>query len=117
MKVKQPYNLSAAAELAALVTMQNVAKTEANIARIRRQRADFYQKLAQIDWLKPYPSQTNFILCQIQGRDGRKVQAQLRKKSILIRYFDEPGLRNSLRISMGTAEQMQTVLQALKEIR
>jgi histidinol-phosphate aminotransferase len=117
MKIKQPYNVSAAAQLAANVTMDNVAKTKPVIARICEQRDILSAGLAQIEWLEPLPSQANFVLCRVKGRSAADVAEELRGQGIMLRCFDQPGLPNALRISAGTAEQTQKLLGLLKEMR
>jgi histidinol-phosphate aminotransferase len=114
LKAKQPYNVSVAAETAAVVTLKNLSKAEGRIVRIIEQRSFLLKKLAQFPWLKPYPSQGNFILCQVVDRSAPEVWGQLRKQGILIRYFDKPGLSDHIRISIGTEEQNQQLLIALK---
>jgi len=114
MKAKQPYNVSAAAEAAAAVTMQHLPKAEQRIGRIIEQRNRLFGEITKIPWLKPYPSQANFILCQVLDRSARQVKDQLRVQGILIRYFDKPGLSDHIRISIGTEEQNLKLLSALK---
>jgi histidinol-phosphate aminotransferase len=116
MRAKQPYNVSIAAEQAAVITMQNLPKAEENIAQIIKNRDQLYQALAQFSWLKPYPSQANFILCQVEGVSAFDVKQRLRKQGILIRYFDKPGLSDHIRISIGTEEQIEKLITALKGI-
>lgn len=116
MKAKQPYNVSAAAEQAAVVTMQNLSKTEKNIAVIVEQRKCLYKSLEQIPWIKPYPSQANFILCRVENVSALEVKQRLRKQGVLIRHFAKPGLSDHIRISIGTEEQNQKLLSALKGI-
>ncbi|MFC2064018.1 histidinol-phosphate transaminase [Chloroflexota bacterium] len=117
MKAKQPYNVSAAAEQAAVVTMQNIGKVEKNIANIVKQRSSLCNSLKEITWLKPYPSQANFLLCKVDDMSALEVKQQLRKKGILIRYFDKPGLSDHIRISIGTQEQNEIIISALKGIK
>lgn len=117
MKVKQPYNVSVVAERAAVIIMQNLPKSEEKIGQIVEQREILFEELKKISWLKPYSSQTNFILCKVEGFSARKVQQHLRKLGILIRHFDKPGLSDYIRISIGTQEQIKTLLYALKGIR
>ena len=116
MKAKQPYNVSVAAEQAAVITLQNIAKVDEFIARIIKQRGQLYKDLRQFDWLKPYPSQSNFILCRVVGISAFDVQQRLRKQGILVRYFDKPGLSDHIRISIGTEEQTEKLISALKGI-
>ena len=117
MKAKQPYNVSVAAEQAAVVTMQNVAKIEQNAAQIIRGRSRLYQALAQLPWLESYPSEANFVLCRVKGISAVEVKQRLREKGILIRYFDKPGLSDHIRISVGTKDQLDTLIAALKGIK
>ena len=117
MKIKQPYNVSAAAQAAAVVTMDHIDKTAPIIALICEQRDVLFDGLAQIDWLEPLPSQANFVLCRVKGKSAAAVAEELRGQGIMLRCFDQPGLRNALRISAGTAEQTQNLLEKLKEMR
>lgn len=116
MKAKQPYNVSVAAERAAIVTMRYLPRAEKNIARIIELRGQLYEALRQIPWLKPYPSQANFILCKVENSAASEVKEQLRARGILIRYFNKPGLDDHIRISVGTQEQTDILIEALKGI-
>lgn len=116
MKAKQPYNVSVAAEQAAVATMQNMSKARFNIDRMIAQQARLSNALQQIEWLQPYPSQANFILCRVLGFSAADVKQRLRKQGILIRYFDKPGLDDHIRISVGTPAQTDALIAALKGI-
>lgn len=116
MKAKQPYNVSVAAERAAVVTMQNLEKAQINIDRMVAQRARLLEALEQIEWLQPYPSQANFILCRVFGFSAADIRQRLREQGILIRYFDKPGLDDHIRISIGTPAQTDALISALKGI-
>jgi histidinol-phosphate aminotransferase len=115
-KVKQPYNVSVAAATAAISALENVEKLELQGQAIIAERDCLFKALENIPWLKPYPSQANFILCKIIKRDAAKLKADLAKQGILIRYFNKPGLQDHIRISVGRPEQMDTLLQALARI-
>jgi len=116
MKAKQPYNVSVAAERAAVVTMQHLPKSQARISQMIDLRQELFHALTQIPWLKPYPSQANFVLCKVIGFSAKEVSQRLRTKGILIRYFDKPGLDDHIRISVGTREQMDVLIKELKGI-
>lgn len=117
MKAKQPYNVSAAAERAAVVTMNNLSKTDQNIAKIIAQRGRLYQSLQKISWLTPYPSQANFILSRVEGISALELKQILRKQGILIRHFNKPGLSEHIRISIGTEGENNRLLSVLKGIK
>jgi histidinol-phosphate aminotransferase len=114
MKAKQPYNVSVAAETAAVVTMQHLPASEKRIRMIIEQRNWLFEELVQFPGLSPYPSQANFILCKVLDGSARQIWEQLRKQGILIRYFDKPGLTDHIRISVGTKDQNQYLLSAMK---
>ena len=135
MKIKQPYNASAAAQAAVLASLADIDYLRGNVGKIVRERERLFGKLKELDWLKPYPSQANFILCSLNCRfepsasrrsEPRPVGAknlaqeiwqQLRKKGIFVRYFDTPGLEDCLRISVGRPEDTDALIQALKEVK
>ncbi len=117
MKTKQPYNVSAAAELAACVSMQHADKLEELAQQIIAERQRLYHLIGEIPWLEPFPgSQANFILVKVNGRAAAEVNQYLREQGILIRYFDKAGLRDYIRITIGTPAQSDKLVQALKEM-
>ena len=116
MKAKQPYNVSIAADTAAVVTMEHLSAAGKRIDRIIEQRSWLFDELVQLPGLSPYPSQANFILCKVLGASAQQVRDQLRKQGILIRYFNTPGLTDHIRISIGTKEQNQKLISTLKGV-
>lgn len=115
-KVKVPYNVSVAAEQAILASLEDRDELMANVRVIIEERERMFGLLAQMPFLRPYPSAGNYILCEVSGTPARDVRDTLRRKGILIRYFDSPGLRNCVRISVGTAHDTDRVIKALQEI-
>lgn len=113
-KIKQPYNVNIAGQIAALASLSDREWLLSNVARLVEQRENFFQTLAQFDWLKPYPSETNFILCRIAGRQALAVKKMLAGQGILVRYYNSPGLTDHIRISIGTSEQMARLEEGLK---
>jgi histidinol-phosphate aminotransferase len=133
MKIKQPYNASAAAQAAVLASLADIDYLRANVARIVMERERLSGKLKGLGWLKPYPSQANFVLCSLshapepsahyhsQGAKrpknlAKKIWRQLRKEGIFVRYFDTPRLRDYLRITVGRPEDTDALINALKAV-
>jgi len=112
-KIKQPYNVNVAAQAAALASLDDLDYLRANVQRIVAERERLYAELVKFDFLRPYPSRSNFILCRVLGRDARELKLSLEREGILVRYFDKPGLRDCIRISVGKPEQTEGLLQAL----
>jgi histidinol-phosphate aminotransferase len=117
MKAKQPYNVSVTAEAAAIITMRNLSLAQTRVDQIISQREAMFKEIKAIPWLKPYPSQANFILCQVTEGSASTIKDQLRKQGILIRYFNKPGLEDHVRFSIGTEAQNAKLLSALKGIK
>ena len=115
-KVKVPYNLSVASEQAILASLEDREALMANVRTIVEERERMSSLLAKMPFLRPYPSAGNYILCDVRGVPARDVRDTLRQRGILIRYFDAPGLRNCVRISIGTARDTDRVVEAMQEI-
>ena len=114
MTLKQPYNVNAAAYQAAVASLDDYEALSKTFRKIIAERERMFARLQTIRWMKVYPSQSNFFLCRLAGRDARKVQAELEKKGILVRYFDRPGLRDYLRISVGRPRDTNALMKALE---
>ena len=117
MKIKQPYNANATAQAGVLASLADIEYLRANVARIVMERERLFGKLKKVGWLKPYPSQGNFILCSLSARKAEEVWQQLRKKGIFVRYFETPLLKDCLRISVGRPEDTDALVRALKEVK
>jgi len=117
MKIKQPYNANAAAQAAVLASLADIEYLRANVAKIVRERERLFGKLKELGWLRPYPSQANFILCSLPKGEAKEIWQQLRKKGIFVRYFDTIGLKDCLRISVGRPEDTDALVKALKEVK
>ena len=112
-KLKQPYNVNVAGQIAARISLADRDHLLKNVASLVEQRQKLYPILAHFGWLKPYPSQTNFILCRVEGREALEVKNKLAAQGILVRYYDSPGLTDHIRISIGTPAQMTRLVEVL----
>ncbi|HXH04156.1 MAG TPA: histidinol-phosphate transaminase [Candidatus Competibacteraceae bacterium] len=61
------------------------------------------------------PSAANFVFARYPGHDAAALAAALRERRIIVRHFRQPRIEQFLRISVGTPEQNQTLLQALRQ--
>jgi len=142
MKIKQPYNVSAAAQAAVLASLADMDYLRSNVAKIVAERERLFSKLEELKWLTPYPSRANFVLCSVhcradslhyhsegtkqvkklaQGKlsgesPAREIWQRLQERGVFIRYFDSPQLRDYLRISVGKPEDTEALIEALREI-
>lgn len=112
-KIKQPYNVNLAGMVAALASLSDLDYLMQNVAKIVAERERLYRELLRFEFLHPYPSQANFILCCVMGHDARQLKLDLEQEGILIRYFSKPGLTDHVRIGVGRPEQTDALLAAL----
>ena len=61
-------------------------------------------------------SKANFLFARCPGYDGGELYRKLKDMGILVRHFDKPRISDYLRITIGTPEQMQALIIALKTI-
>jgi histidinol-phosphate aminotransferase len=116
IKIKQPYNVNTAAQVAALESLKDLDYLRGTIKAIINEREQLLTRLGQIDWLKVYPSQANFILCSVLNGKAKMIHEGLQSKGIFVRYFDTPQLKDCLRISVGKPEHTDALIATLKEI-
>jgi len=118
-KVKQPYNVSVAAQAAATACFTAKDELLGQVAAMVEQRTRFYEEAAALPWLTPYQSAANYVLCRVTeggGRTAKGVKEALFAQGILVRYYTSAGLTDCIRISMGTPDQMDKVFAALREL-
>jgi len=115
-KIKQPYNLNAAADAAARASLEDLPYLQANVQRIVAERERLERELAQFSFLTPYPSHSNFVLCKVQGITARQLRDRLATQGVLVRYYNRPDMRDFVRISAGTPRQTDALLAALRTI-
>jgi histidinol-phosphate aminotransferase len=116
-KSKQPYNVNVAASVAAQASLANVDELKVLVEKLKEERTRLLSALAAVSYLKPYPTQSNFILCQVHGRDAAELKAKLAQEfGVFIRYFNKPGLRDHIRISVGRPSDTDVLIEVLKKL-
>ena len=114
-KSKQPYNVNVAASVAAQVSLEHADELAKVVERLKNERIRSYSALQEISYLKPYPTQSNFILCRVIDREAAELKLRLAQEhGIFIRYFNKPGLRDHIRISVGRPQDTDLLITALK---
>ena len=114
-KSKQPYNVNVAASVAAQVSLEHVDELSEVVELLKNERERLFQVLHEIPYLQPYPTKSNFILCRVIGRDAAELKSRLAKEyGIFIRYFNKPGLRDHIRISVGRPQDTDALFEALE---
>lgn len=116
LRIKVPYNVNVAALVAVEESLKDVDYLMEGVDKIITERKRLYTALKGITWLRPYPSQANFILCEVLEGDAKTLHSRLQEKGILVRYFDQPHIKNCIRVSVGKPEHTTALIKALREI-
>ena len=114
--VRDPYNVNAAALVAARESLKDVELLRERVRLIVIERERLYGELVGLGWLKPYPSQANFILCHVLRGEAKALQTTLESHGILTRCFNAPGMENCIRFSVGQPEEDDILLSELKKL-
>ncbi|MFK8795408.1 histidinol-phosphate transaminase [Planococcus plakortidis] len=114
LKVKEPFNVNTLAQLAATAAVtdhEHVAQSrEAN----SRGREFLYEAFEELGL--PYTkSMANFVLVKL-GENGETLYQDLMKKGVIVRYGKGWGLPEYVRVSVGTEEENEFFVQALREL-
>jgi histidinol-phosphate aminotransferase len=116
MAIKIPHNVSMAAEIAVRESLNDLIYLQDRVKSIIDERSRLFGELQKFNWLKPYPSQANFIYVAVLKGSAGDLHLELQRKGILVRYFDRPLLKNSIRISVGKPEHTDAIVKALSEL-
>ena len=116
LRIKLPYNVNVAALVAVRESLKDIDYLRDRIKAIIAERERLFAELSKLEWLKPFPSQANFIFCHVLKGEASQIQQDLEKRGILIRYFNLPMLQNSFRIGVGKPEHTDALIKALREI-
>lgn len=111
-KVKDSYNIDAIACLVGAAAMRDQAYKNACAEKVKASRTQLAIDLKQLGF-QIWDSQTNFLLTQPPKGNAEQIYLALKAGGILVRYFKQPGLEDKLRITIGTEEQNQRLVEAL----
>ena len=81
------------------------------------ERQRLLKELTELPFLHPYPSSSNFVLCNVvNGYDAKAVKVALAKQGIMVRHYSQAHLSGFIRISVGKPEQTDKLLAALRQL-
>jgi histidinol-phosphate aminotransferase len=117
-KAVLPYNLNVFSQIAAEVAMENYeSELGPLVKQIVAERDRLFEELSRIDGLTPVESEANFIVVKSVAMDPKRIFADLLQRDILIRDVSGyPMLRDYFRFSVGTPEENERFLKAIREI-
>lgn len=115
-KAKMPYSLNFFSMTAAEVALENLALLDPLVASMRSEKERLFGELQQIDGISPVPSEANFFVVKT-AIPPKKLFEELHSRGILIRDISKaPMLSEYVRISVGTPEENDRLIQSLREI-
>jgi histidinol-phosphate aminotransferase len=114
-RVRSPFNVSIAAQAAAIAAMAEPGWVEKGFAHNREYRPKLEAGLAAAG-IKVWPSEGNFVLADFAAPERAKAaDAFFRTRGIITRPVGGYGLPHCLRITVGTAEEVELVIAAATE--
>jgi len=115
-KIKPPYNVNELTQKRALARVLDDTSVQKEISSILKERDALSKVLLEVNFVeKVYPSEANFILAKVDDANLR--YNQLIKKGIVVRNRSTQALcENTLRFTVGTSEENQKLISALKEL-
>ena len=114
-KIRDSYNVNGLGQIAAEATLDDLPYYGASFKKIIVTRDQLSRELTQLGF-RVLPSQTNFILVQPPRFSAEAWLQKLRTRKILVRWFNQPEVRNYLRITIGTAAEAEALVRAANMI-
>ena len=109
------YTMDRTTIAAGVASMEDKAYFEECVDKIITTREKAKKSLSELGFTFP-DSKANFIFATHKSVPAKEIFEKLKEKKIFVRYFNQPGIDNYLRITVGTDEQMDKLIAALKEI-
>jgi len=112
-KARQPFNVNALAQVAALAALGDDAHVARTI-QVNREGLEFYQRAFCERNIEFIPSHANFILVKVG--DGDRLFAEMLRKGVIVRAMRGYKLPDYVRISIGTARENQRCMDVFDEV-
>jgi len=115
VKLKDSYNVDAVAVALAAAAIKDQKYFVQNVEKVKKDREKLTEQLIALKFEVP-ASYANFVLAKTKDVKATDIYDKLVQRNIYVRYFDLPALSDKLRITVGTSEQNDKLISALKEI-
>lgn len=114
---RDSYSVDRIAQIVATKALEQTENYRPLWARICASRERLRKNLEQEECVV-FPSDANFLLCSPRWCSGKELLERLRAEGILVRYFPHsPGMEAYLRITIGTDEQIDRLIEAIRKLR
>lgn len=112
-KVKPPYNVNAISQSIAAFILKDPEIIYKNVERILAERKYLWGKLSNVEGISLSKAEANFILIQV--KNAKEVKERLLEQSINVRCFTSTILENCLRITIGSREENDILLNTIRQ--
>lgn len=114
-KLRLPYNINKLTQLTIDFVLNNYSMFAQQSQQICISRGSLYRALQEIEGVQPYPSDANFILFKMVSASADDVFQKLLAQKVLIKNLSaQPGLHQCLRVTVGTDQENEFFLRALR---
>ncbi|MBQ7900814.1 MAG: histidinol-phosphate transaminase [Clostridia bacterium] len=110
-----PYSINRMTMAAGIAAIDDNNYYMDNCRKIAETREYVTEELTKLGF-EVIPSKTNFVFAKSAATDGGELYTKLRQKGVLVRHFDSEKIRQYNRITIGSREQMECFIQAVKQI-
>lgn len=114
-KVRDSYNLDRIAQTLGIAAFEQNAYFQDIWQKVRQTRSRLTTSLRELGFIV-FDSESNFVLASPQWMPAKEFYNQLKERKVLVRYFSHPRITDYVRISIGTDEETDCLLKAIKEI-
>ncbi|HEV7322967.1 MAG TPA: histidinol-phosphate transaminase [Ensifer sp.] len=111
---KTPFNVNAAAQVAAVAALDDDAWMQSSVARLKRERERVADTVAAMG-LSAARSQTNFLFIDV-GRESRSAFDHFLSRGIIVKPWKEEGYGTFIRVTIGTPLENDRFLDALRDL-
>ena len=111
-----PYNINRLTLRAGVAALEDEEYYKACISKIRDTREYVSDELKKLGF-DVQPSQANFIFAKSAQMSGEMLYSKLKNAGILVRHFTGERIKEYIRITIGTREQMEALISEVKRIR
>ena len=110
-----PYPLGHLQIAAAVASFNDQDYFEKTAARVIRSREQLTEQLERLNF-NVLPSAANFVFARHQQQQAEEIASQLRRRGIIVRHFKQDRIDQFLRITLGSEQQNQLLVQSLTDI-
>ena len=110
-----PYDINRLTQVAGCAAIDSDEYYFENVKTIIKNREYTTEKLSEMGF-EVLPSKANFVFARHRRADGGDLYLKLREKGVLVRHFTGERIKDYLRITIGTVEEMEVLINKLKEI-